>query len=327
MYNRGEQKQYVCEILGMINPDGTFFLDNTTVPTETRMNKYIDEATREIISLYGFRFTEAQCSIPFYHTIPTQGLYLSGTNTSGTAISGTISPYPDNILNIGCSVPFDYVSANNYSGMAFSGVSSAGVVSTGIAVSGSLVSTTYSGLGYSYDLGPGVEKIMAVTIPHIAQKLQVMTQYDMDQYAPLGNNSVTGTSTWYIEINGMSPSGNKSIQVYPFPPTDFRDKRMTLHYMKEHINMTSDSDTQNVIPQQFETIIIDKVLEKCYAQLSEPQNVAIYAKKVMDRGLQMRGWAERNYDSQRRWTDGDVRGGFMPNTSINIGTAGLLGLI
>ncbi len=329
MMNRGAIKQYVSEMLGMINPDGMYFLDNTTTPTNTRMNMIYDESIRWITSLYGFRFTETQCSYPFFHSIDTQGLFLSGTSSTGVAMSGTITPYPDNILAIGCSTPLPYLESVNYSGITFSGITIVGASGvTGVSASGSLVNSTYNGVGYPYDLGNGVDKIIAVTVPHIALKLQYMTQYDVDRYVPLGITSASGTPIWYVEMNGMSPSGNKSIQFYPFPQIpEFIDKRFTLHFMKEHKNTTSDSETQNIIPQQFEYIIADKMLEMVYAMISEPTNAAMYAKKVSDRGLQMRSWAERNYDAPRRWTDGDVQGSYMPNTNVNVGTAGMLNLI
>ncbi len=327
MMNRGEMKTYIAEILGMTQPDGTFLFDTTTVPTNNRINFYIDDRIRYITSLYGFRFTEKLCSYPFYHTVPTQSLSAVGFTSNGTSITGTITPYPPDLLQIGCSAPLPYLAAANYSGISFTGVDASGTSMSGTTSFGTLINTTYSGIGYTYDLGNTVEKIVAITVPHIAQKLQYVTQYDMDKYYPLGNASTTGTCAYYIEVPGMTPSGNKAVQFYPFPPSDFTDKKFTLHYMKEHVNMTSDTSVQDIIPTQFEQIIIDAVLEKCYEQLSDPQSAIMYAKKVRDRGLEMRSWAERNYDTARRWIDGDVGGSFQPTTSVNTSVAGMLGLI
>ncbi len=324
---RGQIVQEVAEMLSAIDSTGNSILDNTTTPTLNRINTYIDDGIREIISTYAFKFTEKSCSYPFFHKIDdVQSLYLTGVaNSGGGGIILNRTPWPAEALSIGCANPPVLDSQSYYSGIDFVGYSGVTPLS-GVSTSGYLYSASINTLGYNYDLGNSLDKIIAITIPAKGYKLNYITQYDLDRYVPQGNTITSGVPIYYTDFPGLSSSGNIVIGFYPQPDATFSGVNFTCHYMKKHLNMTSNDTVQTIIPEQFQDIIVDKVLEKCYKQLGDDK-YPFYAQQVVNRGLAMRKWAELNMDTTRRFIDADISSPVNYTTDINQSMAGMLGLI
>lgn len=266
LYNLGQLRQVCSEYLGMT------VVDDTTTPSLTRFNDMINQSVRETMSAFNFRQLETSCRIPFLHTISNvQGAYLSGvsvTPLAGSGISATITPWPTDNLLVNCQV----VDNSNYSGFQFVGQDSNGTTYSGVSTEGSGVIGTVSTLGYSYSLPSNVDQIYSVVIPQNSIKLLYIPQYDIERSIPNGILTASGTPAYYTEFDGMSDTNTKSIQFFPQPASNFSGQSFVVHYKKMHVDMTQDTDTQNVLPQQFQDIIIDATLEKIYAMMSDAKS-------------------------------------------------------
>ncbi len=314
LYNFSQLRNQVGQYLGVINTNNPTFTDNTTPPLSL-VNNFINDATREVLSEFNYRQLETNCRVPFLHTINNvNGAYLTGV-ASGitTGIQATFVPYPSDNLLINCQV-----GPSTYSGIPFIGTDFAGVSRSGISnqFSSGLVGSVTT-VGYQYEMPASMEQIYAVTVPFNALKLQYLPQYDWDRMVPQGLTIASGTPAYYTNFPGLSISGNIIIQFYPEPAANtYVDKNFVVHYKRKHADMTTDADTQRVLPEQFQDIIIWSTLEKAYMFMSQPEKSILYGQKKNARTMDLKIWAENSLDYVYTARDGDFLGS-SPNSAYN----------
>jgi hypothetical protein len=299
----GEIREEVAEYLGMT------VVDDTTTPSEARLNSFINDVARETMSKFNFRQLETSCRIPFYHTISNvQGAYLSGISTSpvaGSGITASIVPYPADNLLVNCQVIDS--SMSTYSGITFTGTDVNGVTYTGVSTSGSGITGSVTTLGYSYELPANIDQIYSVVIPQNSIKLLYIPQYDLERSLPNGILTASGTPAYYTEFAGMSDDNTKSIQFFPQPNVAFSGQSFVVHYKKMQTDMTEDTDVQQVLPQQYQDILIEGTLEKVYAFLSDDKSQYHKARKE-ERLADLVVWANNHLDYVSVVRDGNFLG-------------------
>lgn len=288
LYNLGQIRTKIQQYLGFS------VLDSSTTPTQDFVDDAINDSIREVLSAFNFRQLETAVQIPFYHSIPNvQGAYFSGISTfpvAGSGISGTVIPYPSNNLLINNAV------IETYSGITFIGQDINGNSYTGTSVSGSGVIGSVNTIGYTYDLPADVDQIYGIIIPQNSIKLLYVPQYDLERFLPNNVLTASGTPAYYTEFNGLSSTNTKQIQFFPQPQnTQFSGQTFVCHYKKMHTDLEEDTDTQNVLPQQFQDIIIDSTLEKIYAFLSD-EKTAYHKAKKEERMADLIVWANNHLD-------------------------------
>lgn len=322
LYNLGQLRQQIAQVTqaGTRNiSTGVTDFSSQTYPDQTLVNQFINDSIREITSTNDFTFLESNTSIPFYHTISgVQGVELSGTTAGGYPISGSIYPYPNDVLTYTWRAENSVVDlATNFSGLSFMGYSGSTLVS-GTSVSGSIAYGNLNAVGYPYQLPPDIAKIQAVVISNsisgtnIGQGivLQAMDWHQFETMIPIGIVNASGTPYQYAEFPGLGPNTNKTIQFFPFPTPNYSGNTFNVHYIKKHVDMTEDSQTQDVIPEQFQYIITYAVASKVYDLLDNPKAVLMDQKKE---GLlvDMKVWDGNQPDKIRSWKDYNYRtGGF-----------------
>lgn len=286
--NFGQLITEVQEYLGMTS------LDETTEPKLSRVKSLINDSISEVLSEFNYRQLETACRIPFTHTYMAQAASLVGLAGGTTPITGIVAPYPENDIYgqlVNCTVL-----NTNYSGIAFVGKDSMGNTLSGVSTGGSGITYPVTTVGLQYELPYNVDQIYAITLPSNAIKLSYLPQYDFDRMMPIGLTISSGTPTWYTEFEGMSASGNKVVQFYPQPIASYwGDKYFTVHYKKRHVDLVNDTDVQNVIPPQFQDIIIYSTLERIYAFLSDERSEYHRAKKL-ERTADLKVWADNHLD-------------------------------
>jgi hypothetical protein len=281
---------------------GFTILDDSTQPTISRVNTFINDVIAEIASEFNYKQLETSCRFPFKHVITAQGAYLSGLSTVGSSgISATIIPFPqDNYSQL-----VNCTAIENYSGISFTGTDSLGNSYAGVSTEGSGVTGQVSVLGYQYELPSIVDQIYSVVIADNSIKLGYVPQYDLDIFLPIGTTISSGTPAYYTEFNGISSNGNKVIQFFPQPNGFYTDKYFTLHYKKKHIPLVNDGDVQTIIPDNFQDIIIYAALEKIYAFLSDEKS-KYYQLKKMERMSDLKLWACNSLDYVYVERDGNM---------------------
>lgn len=287
----------VVEYLGMTS------VDETTEPKLSRIKSLINDSISEVLSEFNYRQLETSCRLPFTHTINVQSAFLSGLSiNSGLSITGSISPYPaDNYAQL-----VNCTQVLSYSGIVFTGTDISGNTTSGLSNYGYATTSPLSTIGLQYELPYAVDQIYSVTLPSNSIKLSYCPQYDFDRMMPIGLTISSGTPTWYTEFEGISDSGNKVIQFYPQPIQSYwGDKYFTVHYKKRHIDLVNDSDLQNVIPPQFQDIIIYATLERVYGFLSDERS-EYHRSKKLERTTDLKLWADNHLDFVFSERDGNA---------------------
>ena len=267
-------------------------IDDTTGPSLTLFNTFINDATREVMSAYNFRQLETSLRTPFNHTITNvQGAFLSGTNVGGTGVTASIVPYPsDNLL-----VNQQVIDQNNYSGVTFTGTAIGGGSSVAISTTGNTIYGSVKTLGYGYALPSNIDQIYSITIPKRSIKMLYIPQYDLDRLLPNNILTASGTPAYYTEFNGLGPDNTKMIEFFPQPDSSLLNENFVVHYKKMHTDLVLDTDTQNVVPEQFQDIIIDATLERVYAYYKDEASQYHKARKE-ERIADMIVWANNHLD-------------------------------
>ncbi len=274
-------------------------LDETTDIPLSFLKDAINQSMRETMSEFNYRLAESPILVPFLHTIHnTQGAFLTGTSTfpvAGSGITATILPFPTTNGANGYLVNDTVV--NTYSGLTFVGTDGAGTQYTGISTSGNKVLQDWNNvIGYQYELPEKIEQIYGITIPQNSIKLAYCPQYDFDRGIPQGTTIASGTPYQYTSFPGLSPSGNLTIQFYPQPTvTPFSGQTFQIHYKRKHEDMVALTDQQSLFPSQFQDIIIEATLEKCYAFLSDEKSV-YHGKRKLARMEAFETFCENNLD-------------------------------
>lgn len=326
LYNLGQLRQQIAQVTQAgINDISTGVSDfnTTTYPTSALVNQFINDSIREITSTNDFTWLETNTSIPFFHTISgVQGVELSGVTATGHPISGSIFPYPNDVLTFTWRAQNSVQDlSNNFSGLSFMGYSGTSLVS-GTSVSGSIAYGNVNAVGYVYQLPPDISKIQAVVISNAVSGtnvgqgivLQSMDWHDFETMIPIGIVNASGTPYQYSEFPGLGPNANKAIQFFPFPTPNYSGNTFNVHYIKKHVDMTEDAQTQNVIPEQFQYIVTYAVAGKIYDMLDNPKAVLMDQKKE---GLlvDMKVWDGNSPDKIRRWRDYNYRTGSMGDSN------------
>ncbi len=293
LYNFGQLIEKSQQYLGYV------VLDETTDITLSFLKDAINDTMRESLSEFNYRQAEAPILLPFSHTINNvQGAYLSGVSVApspvGSGISATLVPFPQNSAN-GFLVNDTVI--ESYSGISFIGQDSLGNTYSGISRIGNEVRVPMQNvIGAQYEMPAKIERIYSVMIPQNSLKLRYMPQYDFDRAVPQGLVIASGVPTYYTSFPGLSPSGNLVIQFYPEPTINtFSGTLFQVHYERKHQDMVQLTDVQRLFPEQFQDIIIEGTLERCFSFLSDEKSE--YHRLRKERRLEaLQDWAENNLD-------------------------------
>ncbi len=310
--NFGQQKSQIGKYLGIS------VFDATTDPSLGLVSDMINTSTREALSRFNFRQLESAMLYPFFHTISgVQGFQLSGVSTTPLAGSGIVANFPNQ------PNPFTPQSAMNlligetyfegsYSGISFVGTDILGNTYSGISTQGSGITSNVQTMGYTYQLPPEVDQIIAITIPQNALKLLFIPNYDVLRTLPNSILTASGTPSYYTEFAGMSQVGNtKAIQFFPQPTTiPFSGQTFRIDFKRMHEDMINDTDVQRVLPEQYQDIIIWASLEKIYMYLSDDKT-AYYKAKKEERMADLEVWAGNQLDYIYQIRDGAFLGSSM----------------
>lgn len=321
LYNLGQIRQQVAQLAGTQNTLGVYDFDDTTYPTSGLANNFINDSIREICGSWDFTFLETSKSYPFYHNISgVQSLYLSGTTSGGTPITGIVTPYPGDVLSYAWSAANNPAQiANNFSGIAFSGRAASGTTYQGTSVSGVQTTAIWSGVGYVYQLDADIDKFLApgIVIAHSTGNntaagviCQNTPMEDITRLIPIGIINASGTPSFFTEFPGMSTDNNKAIQFFPFPTPSYSGQTFIVPYKKRHIDMVDDNEKQNMIPESWQRIIVNATLEKVF-DLSAPDKVSLVTARKEGLIAQMKVWDAMQPSKIYHWRD------FNFNSSTN----------
>ena len=340
LYNLGQIRSQIAQYCGVRNAAGAYDFDTTTFPTIDLANNIINDSFREICGEWDYTFLETTKSYPFYHQIQgVQSLYLSGTsNATSLPISGTMTPYPADVLNYAWTADNTYQNvANNYSGITFVGVDSTGTSWTGISNIGNVTTGNWVGVGYTYQLDQDIDKFMvpAIYVPHSnngnsAQGVMVknIDYEDMVRIFPIGTIQASGTPIYFSEAPGLSPINNngKSIIFGPTPTyTAYSGNNFVAFYKKKHVDLTSDTATQTVVPEQWQNAPIKLASAKIF-QIADPARADAAAAESSRLIRAMKLWDAKQPSKVRHWRDAnyDTNASFLYDNSswVTLGDSG-----
>lgn len=285
LYNMSQVLSQVAQRAGTKDTNGNYAFDDTTYPTSGLAVNFFNDSIREICGSWDYRCLEQTKSYPFLHNISgVQSLYVSG-NSGATPISGMITPYPHDVLNFTwTAVNNPTLIANGFSGVTFIGTNPAGVAFTGVSTTGTVTTATLSGtVGYVYQLDQDIDKFLApgiliqnTTVGGTAAGVicQNTMQEDIMRLIPIGAINASGTPSYFWEAPGMSDTNNKAIQFFPFPAAAYSGQTFTVPYKKRHVDLTDMNQQQNMIPEAWQQIIVQAVLEKVF-DISSPDQVPL----------------------------------------------------
>ena len=323
LYNLAQIKSQVAQLAGIQDENGNYAFDSTTFPTSGLANDMINDSIREITGAWDYTFLETSKSYPFFHAISgVQALLLSGTSNAGAVpISGVQVPYPNDVLNYSWTANNELSLINSlFSGLTFTGVSAAGVNYTGISMTGTVTTAIYTGIGYTYQLDPDIDKFLAPGIViansngNIAQGIicQNTPMEDIVRLIPIGIINASGTPSYFTEFPGMSDSNynGKVIQFFPFPTASYSGNSFVVPYKKKHVDMVADTEVQRVIPEQWQQTIVQATLEKV-SYVRSPDKVPMINAKKEDLIAKMKVWDANQPSKMWRWRD------YNYNSSVN----------
>lgn len=316
LYNLGQIRQQVSQIAGIQNSLGSYDLDDTTYPTLSLGNMFINDTLREICSAWDYQFLETSKSYPFWHIISgVQSVYVSGlTNAGNVATSGIVTPYPSDVLNYSWLAEQSVQDIqSNFSGIPFTDSTGRQAVST----TGYQTIGNYVGVGYVYQLNNDIDKFLpgGVQIAHsnggnVGQGI-VMTNVDYEdiiRLIPIGVINASGTPSMYFQTPGLSPNNGIAIQFFPFPLPSYSGNNFIVNYKKKHLDLINDNDVQSVIPEQWQNTVIQTVLAKVNSVRSPdrmPENEQRAAKLINS----MKLWDAQQPSKVRHWRSGQPGGG------------------
>jgi hypothetical protein len=314
IYNLEQILSQAAQLAGIQDTNGNYAFDDTTFPTSGLAVNWVNDSIREITGAWDYRFLETSKSYPFYHAISgVQALYLSGTS-SGTPISGVQVPYPSDVLNYAWTAQNQLdISANDYVGITFTGTDSGGTVYTGVSTYGEITTANWTGVGYTYQLDADIDKFLApgIVISHsengsTAQGIicQNTPMEDLVRLIPIGFIQASGTPSYFTEFPGLSSSNNngKMIQFFPFPLSSYSGNNFIVPYKKQHVDMTSMSEQQRVVPQQWQQVIIEALLEKI-SRVRSPEMLPVVMGRKEDLIAKMKVWDANQPSMMWRWRD------------------------
>jgi len=271
LYNLGQLRQITAQNCGIQNSLGVYDFDDTTFPTLTLANQYINDAIRETTSPYDYTFKLNVNAYPFYHVLSgVQSVNLYCSNAPTNTLSGTtvITPYPEQVLNYTWTANNSVQDVNtNFSGISVS-INGVGMTS----YSGTQTVANWTGVGFQYQLNPDVDKIIDISIQQSINGNGTQgviqgysTWHDMLAMIPIGIISTSGTPIAYLENPGMDYNNNKIIQFFPSPTiTTYSGEAFVCAYLKKHVDLVVDTQTQQLIPENFQNIITFAAAQKVF---------------------------------------------------------------
>ncbi len=317
--NFGKVRSQIAQMCGIQDTNGNYDFDSTTQPDITLVNTFLNDAYREIGGMHDWTFLFTNRSYPFYHVI--SGVQSVDLYTSNRA-SGTITPYPNAVLNYSWLANNSVQDINNnFSGISYVGLSGTNVFS-GVSTSGNVSYHNYTGVGFVYQLDPDIDKIEMVQIQQSvngssnAVILQHVDWHQMMKMFPIGTIASTGTNIFYSEFPGMSSDNNKVIQFAPQPdPVQFSGTDFIVVYKKRQEDLVLDTQVQTTIPEQFQYLINYYVAEKILDMTQNPKSNIFRAKKeeMLDN---MKIWDFNQPDKMRFWGDYNERSSIGSTRSV-----------
>lgn len=331
LYNLTQTLSQVSTYAGIQNENNAYYPSATTFPSEDLMIDMVNDSIREICGDWEYTFLETTRSYPFYHVVSgVQSVYLSGSNTLGSGISGTITPYPSDVLNYAWTAHNTVQNiSNNFSGIAFTGTDVSGVSWTGISNSGNVTTCNWTGVGYQYQLDPDIDKFYVPGIWCPASNndnsakgvlLKNIDFEDMMRIFPIGNIAASGTPIYYSEAPGISTANNNGKQIIfgPTPTlTGYSGNNFVCFYKKLHQDLVNDTDTQQVIPIQWQNVIIKLTAAKVLA-ISDPSRYELVMKEAVGLIRSMKLWDAKQPSKVRRIRDSnyDTNSSFIYDSSV-----------
>ncbi len=248
-------------------------VDETSIIPLSLGEIFLNDSIVESASAFGFKWKYREGVLPFQHRMPYSNLYLSGTAVSGIAVSGNLNDPNFLMFN---SPPSNYlVNYPDYSGISFTGVGISGLQLTGSSNSGSIVTSVYTGTGFRYDMPPEVEHIEGVYIVNTGFLINGMKQR-MDMAYQGAYIGTSGTPGMYLEYPGLGPSGNLALIFNPNVAASLSGTSFNFLYEKKQQPLVAPTDTQDVIPSEFQNVIIEAWLEKAYAFRQNNEQMAYH---------------------------------------------------
>ena len=342
LYTLAQIRSQVAQYCGIRNTAGAYDFDNSTFPTIDLANNMINDSFREICAEWDYTFLETTKSYPFFHVIEgVQSVWLSGTATfTNNPISGSITPYPNDVLNYAWQANNTVQNINNnFSGITFNGqemVSPFGL-NTGISNSGAVTTNNWTGVGFTYQLDQDIDKFMVpgIFVPHSNNGLSAngillknIDYEDMIRIFPIGTIQASGTPIYFSEAPGLSNVSNNGKQIVfgPTPNTNtYSGNSFVAFYKKKHVDLQNDYDVQTVIPEQWQNMPIKLACAKVFA-ISDPSRVDTSMNEAAKLMRSCKLWDAKQPSKVRRWRDSnyDTNSSFLYDSSswFTLGTGG-----
>ncbi len=241
-------------------------VDETSIIPLSLGKIFLNDSIVESAASFGYKWKYREGVLPFYHKVNYDNLFLMGYsgNSSTVQISGNLND--PNFLMFNSPVSNYLVNYPSYSGISFSGINTAsgtGVIA-GHSASGVVVNSTYTGTGFRYDMPPDVEHIEGVYIVNTGFLVNGLKQR-MDMAYQGAYISSSGTPGMYLEYPGLNASGNLALIFNPNVSASLSGTGFNYLYEKKQQPLVNPTDTQDVIPSEFQNVIIEAWLEKAYA--------------------------------------------------------------
>ncbi len=281
--------------------------DESTVIPLSLMKTFINDTGRETTVGFGTKWKFREGSMPFYHVVNYQNLYLSGTSIGGVGVNISGNLNAPEFLNVG-SNPTNYlINYPNYAGIPFIGQSGS-TNYTGTSVGGQVVTTQFTGLGFGYELNNDVSHIEGIFIDN--KGFLGMGQMQRRMMAlPQQIVQITGTPSTYYEHPGLSANGNLMITFDMQPGTDLTTSSFLYLYEQKFQNLVNDSDVQTLIPEECQNILIFGALEKAYA-FRQNKMSEVFKKQKEDLMWEMIRNSEKYTNYTVSWFPGDLYQGW-----------------
>ena len=170
---------------------------------------------------------------------------------------------------------------------------------------------SYTGVTNYFQLDNDVAKIEGVFLQNqnnvssnigYGIPLNELSWHDFAIKYPIGVTAVSGTPYEYAKLPGLGPDNNVVITLAPWPTANFSGNSLILHYMKKHVDLATDTSQQNVIPTQFQQIIVLGVMEKIASvYIQQDPRLEIWQRQKENLITDMKQW-DFNQNIKFGWT-------------------------
>lgn len=328
LYNFKQLLDKGAQSAGIKDVNNLYQFSDDTFPTIEMAKGLLNDSIREETSMENMTCLQTSKSMNFWHVIEdVQSLDLFTYSGSVIVSSGSIIPYPSSVLSLTQTSENSVQDiVTNFSGISYTTTSGTTTVST----SGIVAYHAYTGVGYPYQMPSDLNKFMQGTPIVIAQSTPPTTANgiivknvdfaDIWSMIPIGLVQSSGTPYYFAEAPGMDYLNNKVIQFFPFPILAFSGSQFVVNYYKKHVDLVEDTDTQNVIPESWQQLIIQAFLVKIYEITEEAGSPrlagAIRTREELRRKFRM--WDFNQPSKIRKWKD--ARTGIGSNSAYDTST-------